>query len=91
MHKKYKYKLEGRDVNMEVTVKLKDNLSSEDMKKECRKQVALELFKTREYSTGYCADLAGMSYDDFMHFVSSHKISLFERTEQEILDEFKNA
>ena len=76
---------------MELTVKLPDTLDAKSMSELSRQMVGLELFKTGEFSIGYCADVAGMAYDDFLLLLGQHKIPMFTRTKEELLDELNNA
>ena len=76
---------------MELTLKLPDNVDAKSMSKLSKELVALELFKSGKFSIGYCANVGEMTYDDFMLLLGQHKISLFTRTKEELLDELNNA
>lgn len=70
-----------------VTIKLHKNITAP----EALKLFAIELFKTGKYSTGFCAELANVSYNEFLHVLSDNKISIFKRTKEDLLNEFENA
>ena len=76
---------------MELIVKLPETLDAKSMSELSKQMVALELFKTGKFSTGYCADVATMTYDDFLLLLGQNKISMFTKTKEELLDELKNA
>ena len=76
---------------MELIVKLPETLDAKSMSELSKQMVALELFKTGKFSTGYCADVAAMTYDDFLLLLGKNKISMFTKTKEELLDELKNA
>ena len=76
---------------MEVTLKLPDTADAKSMSELSKQMVALELFKTGKFSIGYCADVAGMAYDDFLLLLGRNRIPMFTRTREELLDELNNA
>lgn len=65
--------------------------SKQEMSKEIRKIVALQLFKERRISSGKAADLAGMCLSDFMDLTREHKIPWVEYTEEELRNEVTGA
>ena len=57
-----------------------------------RRLVALEYYKNQGVSIGYCAEVAGMSEEEFIKYLGEQKISIFQfDDEQEFFDEVKNA
>ena len=40
--------------------------------------VALDSYKNRRVSLGYCADIAEMTKEEFIRYLGSHEISIFE-------------
>ena len=76
---------------MKVTIELPETVDARLMSEYSRKATALELFKSGDYSLGYCADVAGIPYEDFLVLLGMNRIPMFTRTKQELMDEFANA
>lgn len=76
---------------MKVVLELPEMVDARAMSEYSTQEVALALFKTGDYSLGYCADVAGMPYEDFLILLSKNRIPMFTRTKQELLNEFTNA
>lgn len=76
---------------MKVTIELPEKVNADVMSEYSRQNVALELFKSGQYSIGYCADVADMPYEDFLILLSRNRIPMFTRTKKELLDELANA
>ena len=54
--------------------------------------VALDLYKNRTVSLGYCASMAEMSKEDFVKFLGKNGVSIFSyEDESEFLEELANA
>ena len=51
----------------------------------------LYCYVNHHVSIGYCAEIAGMSIEDFMIFLGEHKVSVFNYAEDEIQEDFDNA
>ena len=67
-------------------------MNLQDAEKFVRRVVALEYFKNQGVSIGYCAEIAGMTEEDFLQFLGENKISIFKfDDEQEFLEEAANA
>jgi len=43
-----------------------------------RRYLALDLYKNKGISLGYCAELAEMAKEDFMLFLGNNRISIFD-------------
>ena len=57
-----------------------------------RKAVALCYYVQNGVSLGYCAEIAGMSKEGFIHYLSENNISIFHYDdEEEFLEELNNA
>ena len=57
-----------------------------------RRFVALDLYKNKNISLGYCAELAEMPKEDFIQFLGANKVSIFGfDNEREFLEEVNNA
>ena len=53
---------------------------------------ALNLFKNNKLSIGQCATLANMTEEDFIHFLSENKVSIFDYLDESALRvELENA
>lgn len=54
--------------------------------------IALDLYKNKNISLGYCAELAEMTKEDFILFLGENKVSIFEfKDDLEFLEEMNNA
>lgn len=69
---------------IKITMKLPKRIGYEEMVPKIRETVALELFKTGEFSTGYCAYISGLPYADFLQLMGKHKLSIFNVTREEL-------
>ena len=59
---------------------------------EIRKIVALQFYTVHGVSLGYCAQIAGMDKEEFVHYLSANKVSIFHFDDkEEFLEEMKNA
>ena len=56
-----------------------------------KRATALYYYVNHHVSIGYCAEIAGMSEEDFMIFLGEHKVSVFNYAEDEIQEDFDNA
>lgn len=52
-----------------------------------KKYTALNLFQSRKLSIGQCAELADMSEEDFVYFLSENKVSIFDYHDEATLRE----
>ena len=82
----------------QVTLKIPEGvlfdtkMNLQDAEKFIRRVVALEYYKNQGVSIGYCAEIAGMTEEDFLKFLGENKISVFQfDDEAEFLDEAANA
>lgn len=54
--------------------------------------IALDLYKNKNVSLGYCAELAEMSKEEFILFLGENKVSIFGFDDKEdFLEELNNA
>ena len=54
--------------------------------------LAVDLYKNKKVSLGYCASIADMSKEDFIKYLSKNEISIFSfESEKEFLEELANA
>lgn len=57
-----------------------------------KRRIALDLYKERQISLGYCAKLAGMSKEDFVKYLGKNGVSVFSfSSDEEFLEELNNA
>ena len=56
-----------------------------------KRATALYCYVNNHVSIGYCAEIAGMSEENFMIFLGEHKVSVFNYAEDEIQEDFDNA
>ncbi len=49
-----------------------------------REQTVLRLYREHKISTGRGAKMLGMTISDFVRFLSSHQVSIFDLTEEEL-------
>ena len=67
-------------------------MNESETEKFIRRLVALEYYKNQGVSIGYCAEIAGMTEEDFLKFLGENKISIFKfDDEAEFLSEAANA
>ena len=79
-------------VNVPEAVLFDTKMNFKDAKKFIRRVVALEYYKNQGVSIGYCAEIAGMTEEDFLKFLGENKISVFKfDDETEFLSEAANA
>ncbi len=54
--------------------------------------LAVDLYKNKKVSLGYCADIADMAKEDFIKYLGKNNISIFSfEDEGEFLEELTNA
>lgn len=57
-----------------------------------KKMLALDLYKNKKISLGYCASVAEMTEEDFVQYLGANGISIFSFvSENEFLEELANA
>lgn len=82
----------------QVSIKIPDavmydtRMNQNDVEKFIRRLVAVEYYKSKGISIGYCAEIAGMSEADFIKYLGKKKISIFQfEDEVEFMNEAQNA
>ena len=74
----------------EILLDLHEN--EEDFAAYTKCMLAVDLYKNRKVSLGYCADIAGMAKEDFVKYLDKNGISIFSfESEKEFLEELANA
>ena len=76
---------------MKYTISVDNKLDAKQTISELRKEIALQAYLSGECSVGYCAELSGMFYADFIKFLGEHNISIFALTKEDIENDIKNA
>ena len=67
-------------------------MNFQEAEKFIRKVVAVEYFKNKGVSIGYCSEIAEITEEEFIKFLGENKISVFQfDDEQEFLSEAENA
>ena len=57
-----------------------------------KKMLALDLYKNKKVSLGYCASVAEMTKEEFIQYLSMNGVSVFSfASDDEFLEELKNA
>jgi predicted HTH domain antitoxin len=58
---------------------------------ELRMLAAVKLFELKKLSSGAAAQLAGIPRLEFLHRLGAYSVATFQQTEDELLDEIRNA
>lgn len=78
------------EVPEEILLDLHEN--EDDFAAYTKCMLAVDLYKNRNVSLGYCADIAGMAKEDFVKYLGKNGISIFSfESEKEFLEELANA
>ena len=78
-------------VNIPDEVLFDTKMSQETAKSYVRKAVALSYYTKNGVSLGYCAEIAGLTKEEFIHYLSENHISIFHfDSEEEFLEEIRN-
>lgn len=57
-----------------------------------KKMIALDLYKNKKVSLGYCARVAEMTKEEFLQYLGMNGVSIFSfASEDEFLEELENA
>jgi predicted HTH domain antitoxin len=78
------------NVPEEVLLDLHEN--QKDFAEYMQKILALDLYRNKRVSLGYCASIAGMTKEEFMKYLGMNGISVFSfESEDEFMEELGNA
>lgn len=78
------------NVPEEILLNLHENEDDFAIYMKC--MLAVDLYKNRKVSLGYCADIADMTKEDFIKYLGQNNISIFSfEDEKEFLEESINA
>jgi predicted HTH domain antitoxin len=72
-------------VPSEIFLTLREN--EDQFVSDMKRYTALKLFQNNKLSIGQCAELAGMSEEDFIYFLGENKVSVFEYLDEAMLRE----
>ena len=79
-------------INIPSEVLYDTHMSAEDAVQFSRRMVALGYYTKNNVSIGYCAQIAGMTEEEFMLFLGQNKIDVFRfDNEDELLRDVENA
>lgn len=79
-------------VNIPNEVLYDTRMSVEEASAFARRNVALGYYTQSGVSIGYCAQIAGMTEEEFMRFLGENNVSVFHfDNEAEFLEEMNNA
>ena len=78
----------GFDVPQEILLDL--NVTEKAFTNYAQKYLALDLYKNKHISLGYCTKLADMNKEDFIKFLGDNEVSIFGfDDEAEFLEELR--
>lgn len=78
------------DVPEEILLDLHEDKN--DFAEYMKKMLALDLYKNKRVSLGYCSSVAGMTKEEFVQYLSMNDVSIFSfASEDEFLEELQNA
>ncbi|MCI8597216.1 MAG: UPF0175 family protein [Lachnospiraceae bacterium] len=79
-------------INIPNEVLYDTKMSSEEASQFARRAVALGYYTQNGVSIGYCAQIAGMSKEDFITYLGKNQVSIFSfDNKEEFLEELDNA
>lgn len=79
-------------INVPEEILLDLHEDKNDFAEYMKKMLALDLYKNKRVSLGYCASVAGMTKEEFVQYLGMNGVSIFSFTsENEFLEELANA
>lgn len=79
-------------INIPNEVLFDTKMNQEEASQFDRCAVALGYYTQRRVSIGYCAQIAGMTKEEFMKYLGKNQISIFHfENKEEFLEELNNA
>ena len=79
-------------INVPDEILLNLHESENDFASYMKCMIAVDLYKNKKVSLGYCASMADMSKEDFIKYLGQNEISIFSfESEKEFLEELANA
>lgn len=79
-------------INVPEEILLDLHEDKNDFEDYIRKTLAVDLYKNKKVSLGYCASVAGMTKEEFIQHLGMNEVSIFSfASENEFLEELANA
>ena len=79
-------------INVQEEILLDLHEDKNDFAEYMKKMLALDLYKNKKVSLGYCSSIAEMTKEEFVQYLSMNGISIFSfSTENEFLEELQKA
>ena len=79
-------------INIPEEILLDLHEDREDFADYIKKMLALDLYKNKKVSLGYCASVAEMTKEEFVQYLGMNNVSIFAfGSENEFLEELANA
>ena len=79
-------------INVPEEILLDLHEDKNDFAEYIKKMLAIDLYKNRKVSLGYCANVAEMTKEEFVRILGMNGVSIFTfNSEDEFLEELKNA
>ena len=79
-------------INVPEEILLDLHEDKNDFAEYMKKTLAMDLYKNKKVSLGYCASVAEMTKEEFVQYLGMNGISIFSfASDDEFLEELKNA
>lgn len=79
-------------INVPEEILLDLHEDEKDFTEYMKKMLALDLYKNKKVSLGYCASVANMTKEEFVQYLGGNSVSIFSfASENEFLEELANA
>ena len=79
-------------INIPEEILLDLHEDKDDFADYMKKMLAVDLYKNKKVSLGYCASVADMTKEEFIKYLGDKGISIFSfESEEEFLEELRNA
>ena len=79
-------------INIPEEILLDLHEDKNDFAEYMKKMLAVDLYKNKKVSLGYCASVAEMSKEDFIQYLGMNGVSIFAfASEDEFMEELMNA
>lgn len=79
-------------INVPEEILLDLHEDKNDFTEYMKKMLAVDLYKNKKVSLGYCASVAEMSKEDFIQYLGMNGVSIFAfESENEFMEELANA
>ena len=79
-------------INVPEEILLDLHKDKKDFAEYIKQMLAMDLYKNKKVSLGYCASVAEMSKEEFIQYLGRNGVSIFSfTTDNEFLEELNNA